>query len=173
MKCSSPIALAVLLGTVLGPVRPLHAQTNLSTTDSVDLRSRIVSSDQINRELNPDESTLIERLRLERVEYPKLPLEIRRKLLEFKLQRDRYLQEQERLIKQLKGATDAERDKIREGLREHRLEWLERSRSFRDSARERYRELLRELPSHREALEAARESARDQVQEIRKRPGVD
>jgi hypothetical protein len=177
MKFPGTILAAVFLGAVVSLCWPLQAQTNISVSAGTDRPGRVVSYDQVNQELNRqlniDDATVLDLLRAERPEYPKLSPEIRRKLFEFKQQRDRYLLEQERLIKQLKGATDAERDRIREVLREERLKWLERSRSFRESARERYRELLRELPNHREALEAARENARDQVQETRKRPGVD
>ena len=162
-----------MAGGLVWAVTPLAAQTNTSVSPTRTKDTRIVSSDQVDQELNDDQANPLDSLRANRTDYPRLSPEVKRRLLEFKRQRDLYLKEQEALIKMFKGATDAERDRIRERLRDRRLEWLERSRSYRQTARERVQDLLRELPKHQEALEAARDSIQDEVRDVRERPRTD
>jgi hypothetical protein len=103
----------------------------------------------------------------------KLPPEVRKKLIEFQRFREQYLREQEKLLREFKGASEADRDRIRELIRNRREAWLERSRAIKESARERLNELSRELPKHREAFDAARENAREQLNDVRKRRAED
>jgi len=189
-----PVLLAGVLCLAVWPLQaqtndPAPAQTSPSTTPSdnqdpsVDPEpsdtqdsndGRVVSSDQVKQELEAsDNLSAIDALRAERAEYPRVSPEVRDKLREFKEQRDRYLMEQQELIKRFKGATEEERERIRNLLKDKRREWLERSRNIREDARRRLRDIIQELPKHREALEAARESAREEVKEIRTRPRTD
>jgi Skp family chaperone for outer membrane proteins len=109
--------------------------------------------------------------RPERVEQQRLPQDIRDRLQQFERVREAYLTEQRELQRRLRGATDADRDQIRELIRERRAAWLEQFRTFRQEARERLTELRDALPSHREALDAARDSARQKAEEARERRG--
>ena len=109
--------------------------------------------------------------RPERVEQQRLPQDIRDRLQQFERVREAYLTEQRELQRRLRGATDADRDQIRELIRERRAAWLEQFRTFRQEARERLTELRDALPSHREALDAARDTARQKAEEARERRG--
>lgn len=144
----------------------------VSPEDTVDDRDgRILSSDQV-KELVEPATDVPSDFRPPRPEYRRIPQELELKLREFQRLRERYLREQERLIKLYKGATEPERDLIRQRLQLRREEWLERSLSIKENSRERLRDLMRELPKHREALDAARDAARDQLQDVRRR-GID
>lgn len=109
--------------------------------------------------------------RPERVEQQRLPQDIRDRLQQFERVREAYLTEQRELQRRLRGATDADRDQIRELIRERRAAWLEQFRTFRQEARERLAELRDALPNHREALDAARDTARQKAEEARERRG--
>jgi chromosome segregation ATPase len=99
-----------------------------------------------------------------------LPQTIRERLQEFHEKREEYLRLQRELRRELMGgATDADREQIRERIREQREMFFEEARKIREQARERMQELLDELPRHREMLEAARERAREQIEEARER----
>ncbi len=109
--------------------------------------------------------------RPERVEQQRLPQDVRDRLQQFEKVREAYLAEQRELQRRLRGATDADRERIRELIRERRAAWLEQFRTFRQEARERLTELRDTLPSHREALDAARDAARQKAEEARERRG--
>ena len=148
----------------------------VSPDDTIDDRDgRILSSDQVEELVDPSPQVPSD-FRPPRPEYRKIPPELAAKLREFNVLREKFLKEQEGLIRKYKGATEKDRDLIRQRLQLRREEWLERSRSMKEDSRERLRDLIRELPKHREALEAARDAARDAVREEVndvKRRGVD
>jgi hypothetical protein len=98
-----------------------------------------------------------------------LPLTIRERLRQFEQQREAYLKEQRDLMRKLQGASDEDRERIRELIRERRLAWLEQARAFREQARERMQELRGELPRHAEVLDAAREQLQNRAQEAAER----
>jgi len=99
---------------------------------------------------------------------------VRSRLQRFELSRDAYLREQEQLKKRLNGAsTEAERERVRALIKEQREQWLRRMRELRAQSKDRIAELRRQLPSKGEVLDAARENAREAIQDIRKRRGQD
>lgn len=103
----------------------------------------------------------------------KLPPEIRERIRRFEVVREAYLKEQEELRKRLRGAvTEAERDRVRELMRQARQEWLDRARHLREESLKRMRELPTVMPDMREVLSNARENARDAAT-ARKRRGQD
>jgi hypothetical protein len=122
------------------PVEPVTAQSLETTADtlvdvSTSLRDgRIVTTEEVERaiKLEPDPLRPVER-----PEYTKISPEVRQKLIEFQKTRERYLQEQQRLIKEFKGASEDERDRIRDLIRNKRERWLDQSRRIREDARER------------------------------------
>jgi septal ring factor EnvC (AmiA/AmiB activator) len=115
--------------------------------------------------VNPSQHARPERLAI--------PAEVRQRLIEFERVREAYLARQKDLLRRLRGATDSDRQKIREQLREQRDTWLEQARQFRDLAQRRVEELKLELPSHQELLDRARERAREAAKDARDRRGSD
>jgi hypothetical protein len=91
----------------------------------------------------------------------------------FEKKREEYLKKIEALEKAARGASEADRAKIRERINEFRRELLERARAIREEANDRKRELLERLPKHREVLDQARDNAREQLNSTRKRRGED
>lgn len=106
-----------------------------------------------------------------------LPLMIRERLRLFELKREAYLAEQLDLVRQMRGASNEERKRLREQLREQRQNWLDEAKQIREQARLRLQEMKQELANHSEVLEAARERAREQALEgaekARERRGTD
>ena len=137
----------------------------------------VVDSSRLGRVLQPPLSATSDGAlssvapRPERVEQQRLPQDVQDRLKQFERVREAYLTEQRELQRRLRGATDADRDRIRELIRERRAAWLEQFRTFRQEARERLTELRDALPGHREALDAARDAARQKAEETRERRG--
>jgi vacuolar-type H+-ATPase subunit H len=102
---------------------------------------------------------------------------IRERLRLFELKREAYLAEQLDLVRQMRGASNEERKRLREQLREQRQNWLDEAKQIREQARLRLQEMKQELANHSEVLEAARERAREQALEgaekARERRGTD
>ena len=99
---------------------------------------------------------------------------VRDRLQLFELSRDAYQREQAQLQKRLNGAaTEAERERVRALIKDKRDAWLRRSVEVRTQAKERIAELRRQMPSKKEVLDAAKENARDTINDIRKRRGQD
>jgi hypothetical protein len=99
---------------------------------------------------------------------------VKERLQRFEMSRDAYTREQAQLRKRLEGAaTEAERERVRALIKDKRDAWLRRSIEVRTQARDRIAELRRQLPSKNEVLDAARENAREAIQDIRKRRGQD
>ena len=111
--------------------------------------------------------------RPERPERPVLSQDIRDRMQRFEKLREAYLAEQRELKRRLDGAVDEDREKIRQLIQERRDAWLDKLRILSEEARERLAELRKDLSQHQEVLDAARESARDRVGEIRDRRGKD
>jgi hypothetical protein len=109
-------------------------------------------------------------VRPERLERVNLPEDVRQRLLEFEKLRESYLAQQREMLSKLRGATDQDRARIREQIRESRETWLEQARRFRQEAQRRLEDLRSQLPGHREALDAARERAEDASKAVRERP---
>ena len=109
--------------------------------------------------------------RPDRPERPALSQDIKDRLQRFEQLREEYLREQRDLKRRLQGATDEDRERIRQLIQERREAWLEKLRTLREEARERLADLKAALPQHQEVLDAARESAQERVNEIRNRRG--
>jgi hypothetical protein len=107
----------------------------------------------------------------------RVPQTVRDRLRAFQLKREEYLKQQSELARKLRGATDTDREHIREMIKEQRQVWLEEARKIREQARERLEELKDELPRHKELLDAARDKARERareaVEQARERRGTD
>jgi hypothetical protein len=138
----------------------------------------VIDPDRLSRVLPPPTSSPVDSAlptaaapRPERPEQQRLPQDLRDRVQQFERVREAYLTEQRELQRRLRGATDADRERIRELIKERRVAWLEQFRTFRQEARERLTELRDALPSHREALDAARDAARQKVEESRERRG--
>jgi len=107
-----------------------------------------------------------------RSERQPLPQDIKDRLQRFEQLREAYLAEQKELLRRLRGATDEDRDRIRQLIQERREAWLEKLRTLREEARERLADLKQTLSQHQEVLDAARESAQERAAEVRDRRGV-
>ena len=102
----------------------------------------------------------------------RLSTEVRDRLARFEKIRDAYLHEQEELRRRLRGATtDADRERIREQIKQSIEAWRERSRNLREELKDRLATLREQMPTRAEVLDNARESLRDSS--IRKRRGRD
>src|SRR5436309_3196194 len=87
-----------------------------------------------------------------RPEQNTLDLLTKDRFVSFEKTREEYLKKIDELLKAARGATEAERAKIRERIAELRRELLERARAIREEANDRKRELFERLPKHREVL---------------------
>jgi hypothetical protein len=86
--------------------------------------------------------------------------EVREQLNRFRDAREKYLEDQAKLEKLLKGATEKEREEIRKRIKESHDKWLRQHRAFRDEANQRMRELKRTLPKHGAAINEVRPGQR-------------
>jgi hypothetical protein len=112
--------------------------------------------------------------RPDRPELQRLPADLRERLARFETVREAYLAEQRELLRKLRGASDEDRDQIRELIKTRRDAWLEQARQFREEAKDRLTELRNgALQSHKEALDAARDNAREKLKDARDRRGSD
>jgi hypothetical protein len=149
---------------------PAWTQTLTNTVPAADRNGRVLGSSPV----SSPSSVASGSVRPERPEQQRLPLDLRERLASFEKVREAYLAEQRELIRKLRGATDADRDQIRELIKTRREAWLEQARQFREEARDRLTELKNgALQSHKEALDAARENARDKLKDARDRRGSD
>jgi hypothetical protein len=90
-----------------------------------------------------------------------LPPEVIDKIKKFERDRQAYLDREQALKKQLQGANDQERARVRAQLKLAREQWLERSRQSREEFRDRAREIKEKLADHREVIDSAQEPGRD------------
>jgi len=158
------VAISIATGTTS------FGQTNITpTVKTTEREGRIVVSDQqatdLGINLNPGPAT---------VDRQNLTPAVKERVQRFEFSRDAYLREQEILKKRLSGAaTEAERERVRAMIKDKRQDWLSRMRELRAQSKDRIAELRRQLPSKGEVLDAARENAREAIQDIRKRRGQD
>ena len=158
----------VVAGAWLGISLPLLAQddrTSITTTKTEPTRdattSRVISSPEVKENLSP---TATDQTRPSNLAgRTALSTDVRERLRAFERAREMYLRRQRELEKRLKGATEEEREKIREQLKDRRTAWLEQHRQFKSDLRDRVRELRRELPALRDAID----------EQPRPRPGLD
>ena len=127
----------------------VSAQGILGSTNIADRVGRIILPDRIPFDTSPTPTLGI---RPPRPERPDLSLDITARLLRFEKLRKVYLDQQEALLRKLRGASEADRGRIRGQVQALRDQWLEMARSFREEARARIRELQEnELPKYRDA----------------------
>jgi len=133
-------------------------------------------ADRVSRIILPDPAALnspvagpIE-VRPSRSERPDFPPELRSRLRSFETQRESYLAQEAQLRRQLRGATtDQDRERLRAQIVGLREELLDKARAYKEETRTRLEELKSELPKHREALDAAKEAAKDAAAHTRPR----
>lgn len=163
--------LAALAGIVL-PGLTCLGQTNLAPSAIPSTTPTITSIEREGRVILSDKQANDQGLTPTTADRQKLSVAIKERLQRFEVNREAYLREQEQLKKRLLGAsTEAERERIRDSMREQREAWLRRAKVMREEAKERVRDLRTQLPSMKEVIENARENARDNVIQIRKRRG--
>jgi len=133
-------------------------------------------ADRVARIILPDPATLNSPLaspnagRPIRSERPDFSPELRSRLHSFESQRESYLAQEAQLRKQLRGATtDQDRERLRAQIVGLREELQDKARAYREETRTRLEELKAELPKHKEALDAAKEAAKDAAAHTRPR----
>lgn len=164
------VKILLLAGCVATVATRAQTGTNTSTVTSPDRNGRVLSPGTVlgGTTINPTTT------RPDRPEQQRLPVDLRERVANFEKVREAYLAEQRQLLRKLRGATDEDRNQIRDLIKARREAWLEQARQFREEARERLTELRNgALQSHREALDAARDNAREKLQEVRDRRGSD
>lgn len=155
--------------TVLAAAWNLSAQTNLTPQKTEDRTGRIVVSDQ---QANVEGATIS--ALPDRLERQRLPAEIKDRLRRFELARDRYVKEEQALLKRLRGAaTDEERDRVRAQLEKQRQDLLDRAKNLREDVSKRIEDIRGRLRPMSEVLDDARQNARDSGKPVRKRRGQD
>jgi hypothetical protein len=160
----------LLAGCLLAVVARSQTLTNTTPVAGSDRNGRVLRPANV---LDPA-VTGPTAVRPERPEQQRLPLDLRERVASFEKVREAYLAEQRELLRRLRGASEEDRDRIRELIKSRRDAWLEQARQFRQEARERLAELRSgALQSHKEALDAARDSAREKLQDARDRRGSD
>jgi len=90
-----------------------------------------------------------------------LPEDLKRLLTEFQKARAEFDQQSSELVRQAKGATEADRARFREQFQELRRQFIEQQKTMREEVRRRIEELKKELPQRRELIDAAKEKARE------------
>ena len=146
---------AVLLCLCLGAWCSF-AQTNVGPT--------VTDGSRVGKVVMPD--TPLASDAITTVARPKVPErqdlspEVQDKIQKFKRDAQAYLDRQQALKKQLVGANDQERARIREQLEALRLKWLERSRELREEFRDRAAELRDKLRDHGPVIDSAQDAVR-------------
>jgi hypothetical protein len=92
---------------------------------------------------------------------PVLPDDVKALIQKFDSERDTFLKAQEDLRKQMKDASKDKRDDLREQLRTNREKWLDEQKQLREDIRDRLKELKDTLPSHHDAIDDAKEGAKN------------
>ncbi len=147
----------------------LRAQTNLTPPRTDDRSGRIVVSDQQATVEGANVTALPERL-----ERQQIPVEIKERIRRFELARDRYVKEEQALLKRLRGAaTDEERERVRAQIEKQRQALLERAKNLREDVHKRIEDIRGRLRPMSEVLDDARQNARDAASPVRKRRGQD
>ena len=90
-----------------------------------------------------------------------LPEDLKKLLQDFQKAREVFDQQREDLLKQTRGASEADRAKFRELFQDIRRQFLEQQRQVREEVRRRMEELKQELPQRQELIDAAKEKTRD------------
>ena len=138
------------------------AQTTNTTGAAANTRSGQVV---VTEKLTTTDATTVGNLRPSRPEREPLPTEVVTRIQRFKENARLYLERQQALKKQLLGANDLERARIRAQMELYRQQWLREARQFRTDAQDRVIELQNKMPSRREVLDGLNDSARDQLRE--------
>jgi hypothetical protein len=160
------------VATLVAAALPALGQTSISpTVKNTDRDGRIVLSEQQATDIGINLGNIGVGPTADR---QNLTPAVRERLRRFELARDAYTREEAQLQKRLNGAaTEAERERVRALIKDKRDAWLRRSVEVRTQAKDRIAEIRRQLPSKKEVLDAARENARDTINDIRKRRGQD
>jgi cell division protein FtsI/penicillin-binding protein 2 len=133
------------------------------TVKTEDREGQVVLSDEQKREIGLTSTT----------DRQQLTPEVKERLRRFELIRERYRRQQAALRKRLTGAsTEAERDRVREVIKESRNAWLRRAAALREEARDRVRALRSRMPAMKEVLDAARDNVLESAPR-KPRPGID
>jgi DNA repair exonuclease SbcCD ATPase subunit len=147
-----------ILGAVILVASAAFAQTNVANTAAQPEREgQVVTTESPAATDSGNTSTVNNRP--DRTERKNLPPEVIALIHNFKEARERYLARQEALKKKLEGATDKERDAVREQIKELRAQWEELAKEKRKEFKERQAELADKLSEYRELLNEVRATA--------------
>jgi hypothetical protein len=169
---------AVLAAGFCALAADCFAQATITPVEPVDS----VSRDRVGRVVVPEQSptldvTSVRPQRPVRLERPALPPEVQDRVNLFRAKAQAFLDRQQELRKQLLGVNEEDRARIREQMQTLRNQLLEQARQLKVESRDRQVELLEKLRDHRKVIEAARDSAREQLQDaqrqVRQRRGQD
>jgi F0F1-type ATP synthase epsilon subunit len=160
---------AILIAAATASFGQTNVDSIAPTVKTTEREGRIVVSDQqatdLGINIGPGPAA---------VDRQNLTPAVKERVQRFELSRDAYQREQEQLKKRLNGAaTEAERERVRALIKDQREAWLRRMRELHAQSKDRIAELRRQLPSKGEVLDAARENARETIQDIRRRRGQD
>jgi hypothetical protein len=92
---------------------------------------------------------------------PNLPDDLKGLIQKFQTDREGFLKAQEDLRKQLKGATADQRAALREQAQSNREKWLDEQSKLREDIRSRLKDLKSQLASHSDAIDSAKENAKN------------
>ena len=157
MKRENKFLFAIGLAVWIGMTAAL-GQTNISPTLAEGTRiGKVVSSPTA--PLASDAFAAVNRPKV--AERPDLSPEVNERIQRFRRDAQLYLDRQQALKKQLEGANDQERARIREQMEIARLKWVERTRELRAEHRDRALELRDKLRDYAPVINSAQDSLRD------------
>jgi len=148
IKTLTVMSAAILVsGVMAAETRP----TDRLRADRISDRPVVVGTDRPDRPSRPD---------IERPDRPDRPVapELREHLDRIKEVRERYLNRQRELRKEMHDATDEQRDELRDQVKENRERWIEFQRELRDRVRDRAKDIREHLNTDlREVVDRAQD----------------
>ncbi len=88
------------------------------------------------------------------------PDQVKKMLDDIKAARAKFLQEQKDLQNKLKDASEADRDQIRQQMRDKRDQFLEQEKDMREEFQRRVNDLKSQLPNHGDVIDNAKDGAK-------------
>jgi len=157
VACGFAVAAMPLRGQTSVDPNPTPTPDNTTTRDA----TRVISTPEVKENISPTstDSTRPSNLAARSALSP----EVKERLRKFEREREAYLQKQRELEKRLKGATEQERERIRELIKDRRAVWEEQHRQSQAELKDRMREISR--TAIRDAL--------DETRPTKPRPGTD
>ena len=157
--CGFAVAALPLRGQTSVDPNPTPTPDNTTTRDA----TRVISTPEVKENISPTDANSTPTRPSNLAARSALSPEVKERLRKFEREREAYLQKQRELEKRLKGATEQERERIRELIKDRRIAWEEQHKQLQADLRDRLRDLKRTAIS----------DALDETPRTKPRPGTD